>query len=555
MRFSRNLAYKFHALRLQWGLCVVVSCLLACEPAFQNCATTYTCPPRAGIGGASQLGAAGAGGQAGMLGGAGEALTTNTPDVRGGGTSSGGTSSGGVSSGGVSSGGENSSPTCPRCVGLETCGGTGIPNVCGLPKYKVTITRSAEPGSGAAGIVAGGGLSCGSTCEVTVDAGTTLSLLASPQVGFYFSSWAGGGCGSDPTCSTSPILADTVIDAKFTRANVVFVTSSSYTVSQLLTNGAGNPQAGADKFCQTRAAAGSATMGVQRTWISLITLGDGLGTGASARLTDKRGWVRTDGNPVGQLPGEFIDDFVVYYPPALDENGVRVSPFTDATLGDGCARWTSTAGGANGDYRVWGVPTGGGGRWDGAGAKTCDSSFALYCASIDYNAMVRPSLPIAAQLGFLTDARFVPGGGLAAADALCQQEAAKAAYPGTFKAFLASGGASALSRFTTSGPWYRPDGVLVGSFGDFNADSPHLLAPIQVSPRLSYYGLATDWAWTGAHTPIDTATVPRCTNWTASTTAATGRIGVPSSTNYLFLDNDGYNMECDRQGHLYCLQQ
>jgi hypothetical protein len=52
------------------------------------------------------------------------------------------------------------------------------------------------------------------------------------------------------------------------------------------------------------------------------------------------------------------------------------------------------------------------------------------------------------------------GTGIAAADALCQSEAAAAERSGSFKAVVASTDASPASRFDLSGPpWVRADGI------------------------------------------------------------------------------------------------
>src|SRR4029078_2269886 len=87
--------------------------------------------------------------------------------------------------------------------------------------YVVTVTRSAEA-AGSTGTVTGSGITCGSTCTVTVNAGATVSLTAAPSSGYYFSAWNGGGCsGGGLTCTTGAINANTTIDAKFTKPNVI----------------------------------------------------------------------------------------------------------------------------------------------------------------------------------------------------------------------------------------------------------------------------------------------------------------------------------------------
>jgi hypothetical protein len=61
--------------------------------------------------------------------------------------------------------------------------------------------------------------------------------------------------------------------------------------------------------------------------------------------------------------------------------------------------------------------------------------------------------------------------GLTAVDHLCTTEAAAARLTGSFSALVATGTASAISRFDPSGAnWVRRDGVaLAGTVGDFAA--------------------------------------------------------------------------------------
>ncbi|HVY36369.1 MAG TPA: choice-of-anchor D domain-containing protein, partial [Polyangia bacterium] len=463
--------------------------------------------------------------------------------------------------------------TAPCAASTTSCvvtlsAATAVTVTFAKKQFTVTITRSAEA-AGATGTVSGGGLSCGATCTVSVAAGTQVALTAVPAAGSYFSAWSGGGCsGGTPTCTTSAITANTTIDAKFTAANVIFVTSTTYTVDQFASSGAGNPQAGADKLCKARAAAGTLTGPMTgRTWVSLLTLGTSAASSsaASARFGTKRGWVRPDGKPFGDTPASFLAYFgtgnKVFYPPGLDENGVLVTDgyFTTAALGDGCVGWTSTL---ISDYRAGGDPSAGGGGWDVAFGSPCNYAMRLYCASVDYTATITPpGVTAASKIAFITDGKFKPAGstGLAAADAMCAQEATAAGYAGTFKAFISatSPATTPIARFpASSGPWVRPDGIPVGTFDQLNSMTPQLTAPIQVSPTLGYYGNAP--VWTGAMSPIDGGTAATTctsgTSWTAPAgSTVLGSVGQPYFTDF-HLVNNYYSADCGQQFQLYCLQ-
>src|SRR5687768_6716565 len=54
-----------------------------------------------------------------------------------------------------------------------------------LKKYSVSVVR----GGAGMGTVSGGGLACGTTCQITVDHGTELSLAAAPASLSVFAGW------------------------------------------------------------------------------------------------------------------------------------------------------------------------------------------------------------------------------------------------------------------------------------------------------------------------------------------------------------------------------
>ena len=58
------------------------------------------------------------------------------------------------------------------------------------------------------------GISCGATCSDDLEAGTTVTLLATPAAGSVFSGWSGGGCTGTGACHLT-LNADTVVTASF----------------------------------------------------------------------------------------------------------------------------------------------------------------------------------------------------------------------------------------------------------------------------------------------------------------------------------------------------
>src|SRR3989338_8716800 len=89
-------------------------------------------------------------------------------------------------------------------------------NTAGSSSNTVTVTRS---GSGQ-GTVSGGGINCGSTCSVTVNPGTPITLSAVPQgANDRFTGWSGACSGTAPTC-TFVVTTNATVGAQFTLLSI-----------------------------------------------------------------------------------------------------------------------------------------------------------------------------------------------------------------------------------------------------------------------------------------------------------------------------------------------
>jgi hypothetical protein len=162
----------------------------------------------------------------------------------------------------------------------------------------------------------------------------------------------------------------------------------------------------------------------------------------------------------------------------------------------------------------------------------CSSKARLYCFGVDRQAQVAVT-PVVGRYAFMTHSTWTPGGGIATADALCQQEASAAALPGTYKALLAPTGASAASRFDTSGlPWIRPDGTPIAPTADMFFSPPQNLfdVPPNVSADGAIYFGATG-VWSGAAMPTTVGRgATNCTNWLSNSPAAFAAVGAAGDT-------------------------
>lgn len=334
---------------------------------------------------------------------------------------------------------------------------------------------------------------------------------------------------------------DSCTNACKKRYNIAFVTSTTYTVLAM------GGVAGADAACQARASAGGFS-GNFIAWISSST--SELGT----RLAGARGWVRPDGKP-------FLDEYdgpATYYPPRVTELKTEVTDgvtpalgnYSQGTGGGSCDDWTSTG---SGKWFLRGDPTDGTGGWSGSWRTvSCSGSFRLYCLQKDFKNPLTFA-KVEGRLAFVTNDRWVPAGGLTAADARCNQDASAAGLPGTFKALLATTGASAASRFTTAGgPWVRRDGIpLVAQAADMFVASGVLVAPLNVTASGNYLG--NNGGWSGGADPKQPGT-NTCSNWTSADASLT-TVGGRALCGHIseMLANDPM-IGCDKGYRLYCLQ-
>ncbi len=96
----------------------------------------------------------------------------------------------------------------PVCE-LTTEAASSVTAMFTLRRYSVTVSRA---GAGT-GSVDGSGLSCGASCSLTVDHGTTISLAATPTALSHFVGW-GDACTGTGSCDLT-ITGETAISAVF----------------------------------------------------------------------------------------------------------------------------------------------------------------------------------------------------------------------------------------------------------------------------------------------------------------------------------------------------
>src|SRR5439155_3059596 len=79
--------------------------------------------------------------------------------------------------------------------------------------YTLSVSVVRKPG----GLVTSSpsGINCGSTCSHSYNAGTQVTLTASPDLAWGFFGWFGGGCSGIPSSCTVTLNGNTIVSATF----------------------------------------------------------------------------------------------------------------------------------------------------------------------------------------------------------------------------------------------------------------------------------------------------------------------------------------------------
>lgn len=307
------------------------------------------------------------------------------------------------------------------------------------------------------------------------------------------------------------------VDAGSPAPNVVFVTSER-------SSGDLGGVAGADATCN-RLASAAGLGGTYVAWLSTSTID------ARTRLGTASGWVRPDGEPVADSQADLLAG-QIFHPinvteagdPVIESDHVWNATRTDGTHIDApgdCEGWTSDDSGHRARHGSSFATTGG---WTGSNVKACSERLRLYCFGVDRAAAVAP-VPETGRTAFVS--RNVPvGAGLASLDLRCNSEATSAGLPGTYRAFVATDGATIASRFATGQTYVRTDGVRVSSRDLFTGGLWD--APINVeADGTTYVGAFALWTGVGAVENLSApgTTASTCASWTTSAPASQGRTG------------------------------
>jgi hypothetical protein len=255
-----------------------------------------------------------------------------------------------------------------------------------------------------------------------------------------------------------------------------------------------------------------------------------------------------DGAFVGDTVASMLDPMNrIWNDVRYDEYGGPKDAFWTGTTGNNCADYTGTTG-----YGMSGVAYGGPGSWISAGGNPCSATFPILCVMHDANVAASPPAPPAGSKRiFISNAPFVPGGGIAAAHAAC--DASKPAGMGTVHALLATTTSPASTFLAPSTTYARPDGVVIGTGADLIAAATGNLPSTGIwQAGNGSYSHAQLWSGAADLTTAGTS-AGTCADWT-STASTAGVIGwsYVSSSRWWYLP---FPEDCTANAYLRCVEQ
>lgn len=342
---------------------------------------------------------------------------------------------------------------------------------------------------------------------------------------------AAAACGRVNFDARSDAAGDTNADA-YAGPNRVFITSSKH-------DGDFGGFVGADGVCQATADG----IGLGGEFVALLWSTDG--SGPSVRLGSSRGWVDMVGRPIADLSTDF-DLAHAFNTIAYDESGNRMTVPELLWVGHqsgACTDWTT-----NTNTVTVTVTTPNKSLWAFTPSNG-DCSVPEHLICVERGRVV----PVAqahttGRIAFISTTTFFPGGGVAAADMICHDDALAAGLGGTFLAWLGGSAGGPESRFTPGGgPYIRPDGVLLAPGDELLSTQPDTLLATYLD-HLADGSFTVDKrdVWTGTNGM-------HCSDWTDSTFGAGGFLGRAQSDLMTTFRNDSAS-PCGLSSPVVCLQ-
>lgn len=424
---------------------------------------------------------------------------------------------------------------CVSSAGVGTCEATGY---CSFPDAECgTGRRYAEfAGDGLAGL-----------CVVEDGSSTSNDRTTQPAPATMTSGTSEGttttetGTTSVPSSESTGSITSDSTDASTSSSdsstgpppqpNPVFISSQTLAGAEL------DADSG-DALCG-QLATDAGLEGTYRAWFPSPD------ASAANRLGMARGWVRPDGLPFADTPGD-IESGTLWYPLALDENGEHLLNVRVAT-GTGANGTTAQVCSEDSDAVTVGESASVSGTWTSVGTQSCEAVAHVYCFGIDHE------FPIEAEVqsgrgAFVSSGAFTGSNGRTVFDDACETDAEEAGLDGSYLAFVPASFMSALSRFDLAGePWINLRGQRIWP----TADGLTNAGPLDTGVSTFADGTpATVALWTGASQP-SAGNGFNCSNWLfPGLNAQHSRSGLTVEW-FALPDQD----PCTTEKHVLCFEQ
>lgn len=139
-------------------------------------------------------------------------------------------------------------------------------------------------------------------------------------------------------------------------------------------------------------------------------------------------------------------------------------------------------------------------------------------------------------------------GGVAGADALCNQLATAAAIGGKYRAWISVSGADAIDHITSTGPWHLVTGELVAP-DKAALTTGNLMHLIDKTEKGTTPPLAEDRVWTGTG-PNGRYLAPDCAQWTGAGSGLVGEARNGDTNKWTALVAEA----CTEVNRVYCFE-
>jgi len=367
----------------------------------------------------------------------------------------------------------------------------------------------------------------------------TAKVVARPSLATTAPLASFATCGNGIDAVSNPAICSTAIAEP--DGLVAFVSSTGVYGGSLGTGGTSfDTFAKAADHCQTLAEAA----GLGGTFVGWVS--DSTQNAPDQFPIGSGPWYRLDGALIANDATDLTDGAIAVPLDITQTQAVYDGPVLTGTSADG-----TVAGNTCGDWKVTGsVGLQGnsaqtGAQWTSAiAAGGCNVQTPIYCFELPSRKM------IATTKGVYTATQV---GGLAGADAICQQEAATNGLGGTWKAWLSDSSESAAGRLRQWNFGYED------ALGNTIANSWALLTDGTLDHAVSYAMDGTSISsissagavWTGTNTD-GTAVGGNCSDWTG--TSGRGHVGFWSLSNAIWTSNAS-EYSCTSSYHLYCVEQ